>query len=149
MKLYAEPVNLFVASFLGSPPMNFVHGKLTATSSGLVFRERQEGTIELKFANRPQLQPYVGQELILGIRAENIQVVQAVDKPRGVRFQGVVDMIEPMGAETFYYVQTGAHIVISRTPGSLDHGEAGHRLQFEVDAEKVHFFDPATTLRIQ
>ncbi len=149
MKLYNEPVNIFVASFLGSPPMNFVHGKLSGERGAICFRENEGGTIELLFKDRPELEPFIGREVVLGIRAENIVFVRGVDKPKGVRFQGVVDVIEPMGAETFFYVQTGAHTVISRSEGGVaDHSEAGHRLQFEIDIDRVHLFDPETTASI-
>ena len=53
-----------------------------------------------------------------------------------------------MGAETYFYLQTGAHTVISRSHASVDQREAGHRLQFEIDADKVHIFDPVSTLRV-
>jgi len=148
MKLYSEPANLFVASFLGSPPMNFVHGKLHATNQGFLFKENDGGTIEIPFRDRPDLKAYDGRDIVAGIRAENIALVQGVDKPRGARFQAVVDVIEPMGAETFFYVQTGAHTIISRNEGGVDHSGAGHRVQFEIETERVHLFDPETTLTL-
>ncbi len=149
LKLYNEPVNLFVAGFLGSPPMNFINGKLRASGGALVFKEIDGGTIELKFTNRPEFAPFAGQDVVLGIRPEDVEFVQGVEKPRGTRFQAVVDIIEPMGAETYLYAQSGAHTIISRSSASLDHSETGHRLQFEINPEKAHVFDPVTTLRIQ
>ena len=149
LRLYNEPANLFVAGFLGSPPMNFIHGKIVETSKGgIAFKEMDQGTVEIPFDNRPELKEYAGREMVVGVRAENIAYVRGVDKPQGIRFQGVVDVIEPMGAETYFYVQTGAHTIISRSEGGLDNSETGHRLQFEIDPEKVHVFDPCTTARI-
>jgi multiple sugar transport system ATP-binding protein len=148
LKLYNNPANLFVAGFLGSPPMNFVHGKLHASGDCVIFKENDGGTIELSFTDRPELKPFAGRDVVAGIRAENIVYVQGVDKPSRPRFQGVVDVVEPMGAETYFYVQTGAHTIISRNEGSVDHSETGHRLQFEIDLDRVHIFDPVTTNRI-
>jgi multiple sugar transport system ATP-binding protein len=148
LKLYNEPVNLFVAGFLGSPPMNFVKGRLKETNDGFQFKETEGGTIELKFPERPELKPYAGKEVILGLRPEDIEFTPEVDKSKPNRFQGVVDVIEPLGAETYFYVQTGGHTVTSRSHALIDHNEAGRRLQFEVKIPKMHFFDPETTARI-
>ena len=148
LNLYANPANLFVAGFLGSPAMNFVTGQLKSTSAGLLFKENDGGTVEVKVTARPALEPYVGKEVVLGVRPEDLEYVKGVDKPRGNRFQGVVDVIEPLGSETYFYVQTGAHMVVSRSEAKMDHRDAGHRLQFEINLDKVHFFDPETTQRI-
>ena len=61
-----------------------------------------------------------------------------------VRKKGIVDMVEPMGAETNLYLQTGAHTVVCRSQRALDNREVGHRLQFEMDTSKAHLFDPGT-----
>ncbi len=54
LNLYHEPKNLFVAGFLGSPPMNFINGTLKEERDALVFREMEGGTIEVRFpAERP------------------------------------------------------------------------------------------------
>jgi len=147
LNLYAKPVNLFVAGFLGSPPMNFVTGNLRGTSTGATFKESEGGTVEMKFPDWPELKPYIGKEIVLGIRPEDVEFVRDVAKPRGTRFQGVVDIIEPMGPETYLYVQTGSHTIVSRSLERMDHSEAGHRMQFQIDIEKTHLFDPETTLR--
>jgi len=149
LKLYNEPRNLFVAGFLGSPPMNFISGQLCpGPKDSVMFKEIDGGTVELTFTDRPELKEYLGREVTVGIRAENISLVTGIDRPKGARFQGVVDVVEPMGAETYFYVQTGSHTIISRNEGGIDHSDTGHRLQFEVDMDKVHVFDPCTTLRI-
>jgi multiple sugar transport system ATP-binding protein len=59
-----------------------------------------------------------------------------------------VDIVEPMGAETNLYLQTGAHTLVCRTQAALDHGEAGRRFQFEMNLEKAHLFDPVSTNRL-
>ena len=58
-------------------------------------------------------------------------------------------MVEPMGAETNLYLQTGAHTLVCRSQNSFDHREAGHRFQFEMTLEKAHFFDPVLTQRLR
>jgi multiple sugar transport system ATP-binding protein len=63
-------------------------------------------------------------------------------------FPAIVDIVEPMGAETNLYLQTGAHTLVCRTPEAFDHGEAGHRFQFEISLGKTHLFDPVSTRRL-
>jgi multiple sugar transport system ATP-binding protein len=63
-------------------------------------------------------------------------------------FPAIVDIVEPMGAETNLYLQTGAHTLVCRSQNSLDHREAGHRFQFEMNLQKAHLFDPVSTQRI-
>jgi len=151
--LYNEPVNLFVAGFLGSPPMNFINGTLKQEGDKIRFREVEGGTIDVAFAatERPAAREFIGQNVILGIRPEDLEVAtfsRKEGKAIGVGFPAIVDIVEPMGAETNLYLQTGAHTLVCRSQGSLDHREAGHRLQFEMNLDKAHLFDPVSTRRL-
>jgi multiple sugar transport system ATP-binding protein len=146
--LYNEPVNLFVAAFLGSPPMNFINGRLREVNGAVAFQELDGGVIACKLSDCEGAKQYIGKDMIIGIRPEDLELVQGAGKPTGCRFQAVVDIVEPMGAETTFYLQTGGHTVVCRSSAAVDHSEAGHRLQFELNESKVHLFDPMTTLRI-
>ncbi|MCK9590175.1 MAG: sn-glycerol-3-phosphate ABC transporter ATP-binding protein UgpC [Terrimicrobiaceae bacterium] len=148
LKLYNEPANIFVAGFLGSPPMNFLKGTLRKDGDQVVFKEIHGGAVELKLGARPAAQAYAGKEVTLGIRPENCGLVPQGKSPSENSFQALVDIVEPMGAETYFYLQTGAHTVISRSHALVDQREAGHRLRFEMQAERAHLFDPGTGLRI-
>ena len=152
--LYNEPVNLFVAGFLGSPPMNFISGTLKEDGDKLRFREDEGGTIEVAFAaaDRPAAREFVGQNIILGIRPENLDVAtlsRKEGKAAGTGFPAIVDIVEPVGAETNLYLQTGAHTLVCRSQSAFDRGEAGRRLQFEMNLAKAHLFDPVSTLRLR
>ncbi|HEY1582333.1 MAG TPA: TOBE domain-containing protein, partial [Chthoniobacterales bacterium] len=152
--LYREPANLFVAGFLGSPAMNFVSGTLKAEGEKLRFTEIEGGTIDLRFPadDRTAAREFIGKDVIFGIRPENLEVAtfsRKEAKAAGNGFPAIVDIVEPMGAETNLYLQTGAHSLICRSQGAFDHREAGHRLQFEVNLAKAHLFDPASSNRIR
>ena len=152
--LYNEPVNLFVAGFLGSPPMNFISGTLKEDGDKLRFREDEGGTIEVAFAaaDRPAAREFVGQNIILGIRPENLDVAsfsRKEGKAAGTGFPAIVDIVEPMGAETNLYLQTGAHTLVCRSQSAFDRREAGRRLQFEMNLAKAHLFDPVSTVRLR
>jgi len=142
--IYERPANLFVAGFLGQPPMNLIAGRLRATQDGLLFKETG-GTVEVKLANR-----FEGNvEVVLGIRPEDVHAVVAAEtKTRGVRCQGIVDHVEATGADVFYSVQTGAHTVVIRSGVGGEGSGVGRRMQFDIDPEMVHLFDAETTARI-
>src|SRR5438094_5930442 len=149
LKLYHEPDNLFVAGFLGSPPMNFINGELKQERDAIMFKEMQGGTIQVRFANRPQAREFLGKPMLLGIRPEDIEVAQLAKMGNTTAgFPAIVDIVELMGAETNLYLQTGAHTVVCRSQRALDHRETGHRLQFELNVDKTHLFDAATATRI-
>ena len=151
LKLYNEPVNLFVAGFLGSPPMNFIHGTLKQDRDALVFRELEGGTVEVRLtaAERPAAREFAGKPMLLGIRPEDIEIAQFTKgQETAGSFPAVIDLVEPMGAETNLYLQTGAHTIVCRSQRPLDHREAGHRMQFEMDLKKAHLFDPDSSLRM-
>ncbi len=150
LKLYKEPSNLFVAGFLGSPAMNFVRGKLTEKADRIIFKEMEGGVVECRFrtSERPALKAYVGKDVVLGVRPEDIELSQHARTPGEVVFQAVVDLVEPTGAETNFYLQTGNHTVVSRSQVMVDQREVGHRLQFQLNAANAHLFDPVTTNRI-
>ncbi|MCX6972040.1 MAG: sn-glycerol-3-phosphate ABC transporter ATP-binding protein UgpC [Verrucomicrobia bacterium] len=148
LKLYNEPANLFVAGFLGSPPMNFLKGSLRKDGGQVIFKEMKGGAVELKLGARPVALAYIGREVTLGIRPENCDLAPHGKPLPENTFQAVVDIVEPMGAETYFYLQTGAHTVISRSHAAVDQREAGHRLLFEMQADRAHLFDTETGLRI-
>ena len=166
LELYHQPRNLFVAGFLGSPPMNFVHGTLTrGEGERLLFKEAGSQpvvTCEFRAKERPAYLPFVGKEVILGVRPEDIVPIAAnagastgtsteaaAALPAGrAEFPAVIDIVEPMGSETNFYLQTGSHTLICRSQIMTDHGGTGSRRRFAMSTERTHLFDPTTTERI-
>ena len=149
LKLYDTPANLFVSGFIGSPPMNFITGKLKDAPDGVIFKEMEGGIIECRITGRPGAKAFVGKEVILGVRPEDIELITGGNKPGPGCFQALADFVEPMGGDTDVHLQTGAHTILARGHARLDHGDAGHRIVFGIATPKAHLFDPLTTKRIQ
>jgi multiple sugar transport system ATP-binding protein len=145
---YEKPQNVFVAGFLGKLPMNLVRGELRRERSGLLFREADEGTIELRWSNEAQpkgLESFVGRQIIAGIRPEEIEPLHASAVAAGPgSFPAIIDLVEPTGDETILHLQTGAHRLLCRGRGFLERSEAGHRARFSLDSDRLHFFDPTS-----
>ena len=151
LTLYNEPANLFVAGFLGSPPMNFINGSLKKEGDLLMFSEIHGGTIQVNLPAkaRPAAAELAGKPVLLGIRPEDIELAQFAGTNEATwSFPAIIDIVEPMGAETNLYLQTGAHTLICRSQRPLDHREAGHRLQFEMNLKKAHLFDSSSGIRV-
>ena len=112
-RLYERPVNVFVAGFIGSPAMNLVRSKLTA-SNGDVYAQLGETSMKLPHAlldARPGLANHVGRNVILGIRPEDIEDAALASSPNGHSSMDVrVALAEPMGAEVI------AHFPIEAEP---------------------------------
>ncbi|MGB7836754.1 MAG: sn-glycerol-3-phosphate ABC transporter ATP-binding protein UgpC, partial [Terrimicrobiaceae bacterium] len=116
LAIYREPKNLFVAGFLGTPPMNLVNGTLLMRDGALAFKEARGGAIEVELDDRRDAAGYVGKEVVLGFRPENCDLFSSGQTSSNNCFQAVVDFVEPMGPETYFHLQTGAHAIISRSP---------------------------------
>lgn len=148
LHLYHQPQNAFVAGFLGSPQMNLIAGNLQKDADGVVFREGGKGSIVLKLGSRPGTESYIGKEVTLGVRPEDCDAIFDENAKAEAFFQAVVELVEPMGAETYLYITTGQHSLISRSHAALDQTHVGRRLRFSVNCEKIHLFDTASGSRI-
>ena len=148
LEIYNQPANLFVAGFLGSPPMNFLKGVLRNKSGKLFFHETN-GPVVVDFTGRPGVAGLAGKPTTLGIRPEHCVHLEN-EAPAGApgQFEAIVEIVEPMGAETFLYIHTGAHPLVSRIHETIARAEAGHRLRFGIESQKAHLFDEETGMRI-
>jgi multiple sugar transport system ATP-binding protein len=151
LSLYAEPANSFVAEFV-DPSMNLVQGTLKEDRDSLIFSEQEDGTIEVRLpiSEFPGARDFAGGLVLLGIRPEDIEVAEftkGTEKHPG-SFPAIIDLVEPVGREANLYLQTGAHTVVCCSQRQVDNREAGHRLQFELNVEKVCLFDPISRRRI-
>jgi multiple sugar transport system ATP-binding protein len=156
LTLYRQPANLFVAGFIGSPPMNFFRGAVRQDGAALVFQERhvnreaQPGGLTFRVADRAekQLAGFVGRNVVFGLRPENIcDDVSAGNAPSGEPVEALVEVIEPMGAETYLHLTTGANGFVARVR-SQGRAELNRRLKLVFDTSQAHFFDPATGMTI-
>jgi multiple sugar transport system ATP-binding protein len=151
LTLYDEPENVFAAGFVGSPPMNFIRGALKQDRDWLLFSEVEDGTIEVRLpiSEFPAGRAFVGKPVLLGIRPEEIRIAESSKAEKSSdRFPAIIDLVEATGAGANLYLQTGAHTLVCRTQRDVDHPEAGHRLQFELNLGKVCLFDPISRRRI-
>ena len=142
LTLYDKPVNLFVAGFIGTPPMNFFHGDLSSDGDKLIFTE-DTFEVTLPADWKELITPYVGKNVVFGIRPEDIGSEQATDKGFP-SIKAVIEVVEPMGAETYLYLNTGKHPFIARVDAHLKF-KVGESVELPLYMPKAHMFDGETT----
>lgn len=142
LEIYQHPANRFVAGFIGSPAMNFFKGKLVKTDKGWAFHE--EGGVHLLLPEELQAfaEQHAARELILGLRPESIGSAQAIARVGAHHLHGRIRVIEPLGAETYLYCDSGKSSWIARVEqGSWS---IGQDISLPIIEEKLHFFDGIT-----
>jgi multiple sugar transport system ATP-binding protein len=147
LKLYNQPENVFVAGFIGSPPMNFFRGRLQRAAAGdlLEFIEHNEKAPPLRVILDARLSAkgsaYAGKDVIFGIRPEDVQDTLTVPQPAAAHTAEVkVEVSEPMGAETYLYLTSGATSFIARVRPT-DRFQAGQTVKVTFKMDAAHLFD--------
>ncbi|MEC9403375.1 MAG: sn-glycerol-3-phosphate import ATP-binding protein UgpC [Pseudomonadota bacterium] len=136
--VYDKPASTFVASFIGSPAMNLL--KVKADGNGLAL---VTGT-GLKGANAKGRDAYT-----IGIRPEHLEVVTAPGEGEGLHLEASVNVLEPVGAESYLYSSfaDGGDGILVRVSSHARH-EPGEKLYLRAAPENVHYFDAETGRRI-
>ncbi len=133
-ELYFKPANVFVAGFIGEPPMNFVRG--TVRDGGIAFGDQ---TLDLKGA-RPDIGRLEGKEIVFGFRPEAI-VLQ--ERPEAVRVCAAVELTEMLGDNTNVYITSGDQQAILKVD-SHDTPETDAEICFFIPWESIYLFDGGT-----
>ena len=138
INLYDRPANLFVAGFIGTPPMNFFSGEVQGREGRLYFKE---DAFELPLADswKSTVSPYINRKVVFGIRPEDIcwEKTGNGDYPR---IKAEVEVIEPMGSETYLYLNTGANSFIARVDAHKIL-KVGDKVELPIFMPKAHLFD--------
>ena len=140
MALYDHPDNLFVATFLGSPAMNVVHGRLQR-EDGLLL-DAGEG-VRIRLDGADVQDAWLGRELALGIRPEHLLPADG----KGVALEPRVETVEPVGNEVFVNMRLGTTPLVARLPPEHMPLE-GSVLRLALRPDRLHFFDPASGERL-
>jgi multiple sugar transport system ATP-binding protein len=157
-ELYARPVDVFVAEFVGTPPIGLLPARLVSAGGQAAFRVGTR-TLPLWQAVPPPLLDHVGREVVLGLRAEDVHDAAAGLDPDAVALDGVVSHVEYTGRQNVVAVVVGAPpddpgggLLGGGPPGGTLHSffplraviRPGDAVRITVDAARAHVFDPAT-----
>jgi multiple sugar transport system ATP-binding protein len=172
-ELYERPANLFVASFIGSPPMNLYEGAVSGPADGLVLSlgsQRLALPAELG-QSRPGLVAGEARKVVVGIRPEDLTVAGGASADRETTLAAHVELVEALGNESLVHFSTDARTVRDRggvwtADPTVTHASgdiagasaaegvarvdprvpvaAGERVALAVDVRRLHFFDAET-----
>lgn len=138
VEVYERPENLFVAGFIGSPPMNTVPASLTATGDAVELAGGNVIPLGISYGR------VASRKVIVGMRPEHITIADSKQST----FHVTVKMVEALGAETVIYGELfGEATVVIRLAGILRIA-LGTRLDLEIRPEHIHLFDPETGNRL-
>jgi multiple sugar transport system ATP-binding protein len=142
-ELYDHPDNRFVAGFIGSPSMNFLEVSVGRDGDGVTLRG--DGVeIPLPSRYRTALAGHTGERLIVGVRPEHLDVRS--EGPSGT-LTGKADVVEYLGNEELIHVGVGMNDVVALIDSS-NRLRPGDDLTLKIELDKVHLFDPDTTLAL-
>ncbi len=140
LNLYDKPANKFVAGFIGSPAMNFFQGELIKNGDvefcSKYFKVKLEKTLGQKLEN------YSNKNILFGIRPEHISFKVKTNE-NFPEIKAEVEVIEPMGIETFVYLKTSDKTFTIRTQPN-ESLQVGNIVTLKIEPDKVHLFDPQT-----
>jgi multiple sugar transport system ATP-binding protein len=169
--VYDRPVNLFVAGFIGSPPMNLATGSIEAEDGGLAVRLGTATVpIPAELVHERKLEAWVGRESIVGIRPEDLEGPPEDGGPRkGAPLEATIDRVEALGSDLLGFFTVDAppatsEAIAEATGGGLQEValitregtpfcatfeprsgvRIGDRVEVTVDVRRLHFFDPDT-----
>ncbi len=144
--VYERPADRFVAGFLGTPAMNFFNGRIDSSAGGIALRLRSGVEIRVPSNSHVALTPYCGREVIVGIRPEDMSL--GADRNGSlVTLAAQVELVEPLGGESFVHLRSGddRFVVRSAGPASLAPGDTAEPA---VRTGRMVYFDIETGQRI-
>jgi multiple sugar transport system ATP-binding protein len=141
LQLYGTPANRFVASFIGSPAMNFADVMITNSGGGL-WAETPGFRIRIPASRIEALRARAGGKIVLGVRPEALRLANGGDGA-DYSFDSIIEVVEPLGNEILLDVRAGSHPLVARVDPST-RVKVHETVRLALDPERLHFFDPST-----
>ena len=141
IEVFSKPANVFVATFIGSPPMNIFSAEIINSNNNIKIKLDDNLYFDCTEDQKNKLQNK--KNIFLGIRAEDIMPVDNNINTSFWSFKRNVDIVEPLGTETQLFITINDKEIISRMYNPYE-VNVGDELIFQVDPSKVHFFDRET-----
>jgi multiple sugar transport system ATP-binding protein len=140
MEVYENPVNRFVAGFMGTPPMNFFDGRIDFKQETPIFT--MDDT-KLELPKRLKGNPAIrhGKQVVLGIRPEHLSL-SPINGQTANKIQAIIDVIEPLGDRTHIYLTRNhkQNFIANTNPHMTV--KPGEPITIYPDTERVHLFEP-------
>lgn len=150
LELYNHPVNQFVAGFIGSPPMNFMGVTITkgSSDSDIWLKENAEGNtanqfkLKLNADSLPSVKDHIGKPAVMGVRPEDIydRLFYSGSVSDGSVLKATIEVVEPMGAEKYLYLNTGKNSFVARVEPN-NTAKPHQDIDVVINMDKIHLFE--------
>jgi multiple sugar transport system ATP-binding protein len=140
--LYDKPANQFVAGFIGTPPMNFLNGSVSESDGSLHF-QNDAVDIALPASWQDRLTATDLSRVVFGFRPEDVGSLQAEQLAGAPRIKAKIEVVEPMGSESYLYLDTGSGSFIARVEAHRQ-CTVGQELELPIMIDKAHLFNAAS-----
>jgi len=146
--LYNAPRNRFVAGFIGSPSMNFFDATLVA-EEGEIYADAGDFRVHAPADRKQAFGPYVGKEVILGIRPENIHGAPYVPPNiNAAHLKATVEVVELLGHELHVFANSGKNSFVAIVDTRLA-PTVGSEVDMVANVDAMHIFDKETELAVR
>jgi multiple sugar transport system ATP-binding protein len=147
--LFQNPVNTFVAGFIGNPPMNLIPCSLEGDGKTISCQEKFSLPVPESKAGFLHANGHRGKDVIMGIRPESLSVNAGNHDhlPDAWKVNALVDFVEPLGSETYLHVKIQDIAFQARTKGTTTITE-GDTVPLVFDLERMHLFDGTSKQRL-
>jgi multiple sugar transport system ATP-binding protein len=147
LEVYEKPANLFVAGFIGTPPMNFLAATVSDGGASIASMAASGFKLPVPESLRAATRGHDGLKVIVGIRPENVR--EAARDPQGAtaRIHAHVDFVEPLGHEVIVHGKLGDDFLVAKVDPHRA-PEMGSEMDLELELEALHLFDAATEQRL-
>jgi multiple sugar transport system ATP-binding protein len=142
--IYNKPRNLYVAGFIGSPSMNFLKGNIVGSGAKATF---DIGTISVPLKDYRADNPVTARAAVLGVRPEHIRIDSDAEEGATKEFPAVVDIVEPMGADTLIWLTVEGQSMSARVESNETY-TPGQKVKVRLRMNLASVFDAETTDRI-
>jgi multiple sugar transport system ATP-binding protein len=141
--LFQNPVNTFVAGFIGTPPMNLTPARVIKTSQGMMLAFNPDLNIPIPAKKGVNLKENM--EVVMGLRTEDLTIDNGTSAfPESWKMNGSVEVVEPLGSETNMHVNLGGITLIAKSEGRREI-KVGEQLKLVLNLNHLHIFDAGTT----
>ena len=141
IEVFSKPANVFVATFIGSPPMNIFSAEIINSNNQTKIKLDENIYFDCSDEQKNKLKNR--NSVFLGIRAEDIMPVDKIENSKFWSIKKNIDIVEPLGTETQLFITINNKEIICRMYNPYE-VNVGDELNFQVDPRKVHFFDIET-----
>jgi multiple sugar transport system ATP-binding protein len=141
LDLYEQPATMFVAGFLGSPQMNFLHGSIVGSGDNAAVRFGEgQTTLALPPRGRPGVSD--GAEVIVGLRPEHARRgVGAEPEPGAVRIEATIELVQPTGSRSYATFRLAGQPLLAELQAH-DVSRPGERIPIDLDLRHAAIFNP-------